>query len=279
MTHPAINLCLAGRISPAVALARLFLDGMSPGQVEAVLPERSSLAEVFAAHRGRLDTLALMISQSGTDHHIADPASGDAVTSIAGMFDRAVALAPEASVAAYSLGDADLLATATDELVDWLLAEKLGAAHSNVLDLGCGIGRVAAALAPHVHAVTGIDVSAGMIAEARRRHSASNLRFELVDGSPADHLPDASFDLILAVDSMPYLVQAGIASAHVATAARLLRRGGRIVICNLSYRLDVAADAETAREWASAFALRITTCGGRPFRLWDGSVFVLGTND
>ena len=114
-----------------------------------------------------------------------------------------------------------------------------------------------------------------MIAEARRRHAAPNLTFELTDGSPAGHLPDASFDLILAVDSIPYLVQIGIASAHVAAAARLMRRGASLVICNLSYRADEAADAATAREWSAAFGLRLMTSGETPFRLWDGAVFVL----
>ena len=274
MAHPAIDLCLDGQISPAVTLARLVFDGVSIDRIEGMLPEGSALAEFFALYRGRLDALTRMIAQSGTSHDVAGPNGEDEVASIAAMFDRAVALAPEASVAAYSLGDAGLLAVATDELVTWLLAQGLCGPRSGILDLGCGIGRVAAALAPHVGTVLGLDVSPGMIDEAGRRHRAPNLSFELTDGSPIQHLPASSFDLVLAVDSMPYLVQAGIAAAHVAAAAQLLRPGGSIVICNLSYR-SATADAETAEAWARSLKLDLTLCGARPFRFWDGAVFVL----
>ncbi len=39
----------------------------------------------------------------------------------------------------------------------------------DVLDLGCGVGRIAAPLAARGHRVTGVDESAGMLHEARRR--------------------------------------------------------------------------------------------------------------
>ena len=274
MTHSAVASCLAGRISPGVALARLVLDGLTPDEIGPLLPAGSDLANLFAARRAKLTDLATMLRESRTRHDRgpADPAAG--VHEIAAMFDRAVAVAPEASVAAYSLGGGALLAAATDELVAWLVERGLARRQSDVLDLGCGIGRVAAALAPIVRSVLGVDISAGMIAEARRRHTYANLRFDLSDGRPGA-LPDASFDLVLAVDSMPYLVQADLAALHVGDAARLLRPGGALAIFNLSYRGDDAADLDEAQRWATTYALRLATHGERPFRSWDGAAYVM----
>ena len=99
------------------------------------------------------------------------------------MFDAAVQQSPEASVAAYSLGDPDILATATSEIVDWLSAERLLQVRDDVLDLGCGIGRIAGAIAPRVRSVLGLDVSPGMIAEATQRYGdVGNLRFAVTSG-------------------------------------------------------------------------------------------------
>ena len=265
--HPAIGLALAGGISPAVALARLVLDGMTPAEIEAMLPRQSALAELFATQRDNLVRLAATVG--AVDHR----AGGDTVAAIAAMFDRAVAVSPEASVAAYSLGDPDLLAVATAEVVDWLQREGLATPGSDVLDFGCGIGRLAGALAPHVRSVIGLDVSAGMIAEAARRHSAANLRFAKSDGECAIDRPAGSLDLVLAVDSLPYLVQTGIARSQVGEMRRVLRPGGHLVVLNLSYRGD-EADAADAQSWAADLGYDLRARGARPFKLWDGAAYV-----
>ncbi len=237
-----------------------------------LLPVPSAIAALFEAQRANITTTADMLRQSAVEHGQATFGTNPA--DIAAMFDRAVAMSPEASVAAYSLGDAALLAATTREVVDWLLADGLAGRTTDALDLGCGIGRVAGALGPHVRSVLGLDVSEGMIAEAKRRHKASNLRFAQTTGAATTDLSDRSMDLIVAVDSMPYLVQAGIARDHVAEARRLLRAGGSLVILNLSYRGD-DVDADDAQDWASAFDLRLLRCGERPFAIWDGAAYVL----
>ena len=93
----------------------------------------------------------------------------------------------------------------------WIEAEGLLDADADVVDVGCGIGRICAALAPRCRSVLGLDISAGMIAEARRRCMAdlANVRFEQTSGSGLESLPTAGLDLILAVDSFPYIVQVG----------------------------------------------------------------------
>lgn len=274
-----IRLCLEGRIAPEVALARLLLAGGSPEaiwrRVEAARQAGdawAALARLLEAREDSLERLWQMVAAAGIDH-----ASAAGTREIGILFDHAVAESPEASVAFYSLGDAATLAAATDELVEWLTAERLFAPGMDVLDLGCGIGRVAVALAPAARSVLGLDVSAGMIAEARHRcGNHAGLRFAACAGTDLAMVPDSSIDLLLAVDSFPYLIQAGlnVAERHVAEAGRVLRRGGTMVILNFSYRGDDTADRACASDWAERHDLALTQVGVAPFRLWDGTATV-----
>ena len=272
---------LAGRISPEVAVARMLFAGASPDGIIGDLggcasPRARALREMVASRREHLAELRAMLA--GIDHAAAPATEREAVDAIRRQFDRAVALAPEASVAAYSLGDPAILAAATDELVAWLAAEGLIYPSAGVLDLGCGIGRVATALASRVRCVLGLDVSPAMIAEARRRCVSPNLRFLVGSGRGLDGLPDAVFDLVLAVDSFPYLVQAGedLTRRYVGDAARVLRGGGSLAIFNLSYRNDSELDSADAATWASEHGLVIHADGVSPFTIWDARGFVLG---
>lgn len=281
----ALRLCLAGRISPGVALARLVLAGLSAEAVAArlsALPAADARADALTRLHGArgegLDALRAMLAESGLDHEAARGAPEAAVARLAAAFDRAVAVAPEASVAAYSLNDPETLAAATDEVVDWLAREALIGPDRDVLDLGCGIGRVSAALAPRCRSVLGLDPSPNMVAEARRRHGAApGLRFGSTPGTDLAALGDATFDLILAVDSFPYVVQAGaaVADRHVADAARVLRPGGAFAVLNLSYRGDLDADRADAARWAAAGDWTLAVAGAVPFALWDGTAFLL----
>ena len=273
MTDP-IALCRAGRISPQVALARTILDGARRSDIAARLdgafdPPAKALKALLQQRAHELDRLAAMAG--AIDHTATGP---DAIGAFRAGFDRAVAAFPEASVAAWSLGDAETLRLASGELAEWLSDHALLTPECDVLVLGCGFGRMAEALAHRVRSVLGIDISPGMIAELRRRHGAvDTLRFEQTDGLGLS-LDAASFDVIVAVDSFPYLVLAGVAERHVADAARILRPGGTLAIFNLSYR-GIDADRATARRWCATYALQLVCDGDTPFQLWDASVFIM----
>lgn len=212
---------LSGAISAPVALMRLLLPGTPPAAVTAALERQAAAAPDAAAgerlrrlldlarqHRDGLGLLERMVQAGAAHGGEADPAA--AIAASRAMFDRLVAISPEASVAAYTLGDAGLLRAATDELVGWLERQDLLSGRPVVLDLGCGIGRLAAALVPQAAEVMGLDVSPWMIAAARQRCGGyGNLRFAVSSGHDLAGVADVSCDLVLAVDVFPYLVAGG----------------------------------------------------------------------
>lgn len=261
-----------GAISPPIALARLALSGMTPDRAELAAlaeadPRLRPLAELAAAQSARLATLSQLAAGG------MDPEGDDMVAATASLFDRLAGEAPEAGVAFYSLGDPALLAAATAELVavvrDWASVEG-----RRVLDLGCGIGRVAIALAPHAREVVGIDVSAGMVAEAERR-AGGVARFAVANGRDLREWSDRRFDLVIAADSFPYLVRAGLVERQVAEITRVLAPGGDLVVFNWSYRGDPEGDATEVQTLAAAHGLELVRAGERPFAIWDAFGFQL----
>jgi SAM-dependent methyltransferase len=94
------------------------------------------------------------------------------------------------------------------------LAAELSA--PTIVDIGCGTGSLAVALAGRGHAVTGLDPSPAMIEVARHRPGASSVRFIL--GS-ADQLDD-HYDLALMTGHVAQVIsddhqwQATVAAVH-----------------------------------------------------------------
>jgi SAM-dependent methyltransferase len=272
----------AGEISAEIALMQCVLALGRTAPVKSLLerlatvrPECRALARLAAQNETGLAQVSAALAAG-----LAEPApAGEAaIAAFRARFDRAVAAAPEASVALYSLGSPAILARATAEIIARFAQWRLLGPGRRVLDIGCGIGRVAAALAPLIGAITGIDISPAMIAEARRRcQGLANVGFRQCDGADLADFADASFDLVLAIDSFPYLVAAGpaVVERHFADVARLLAPGGAFVILNFSYGGDLAADRRDVARLAAASGLAVRLLGARAFALWDGAAFLL----
>lgn len=89
-------------------------------------------------------------------------------------------------------------------------------------DLGCGTGLAAREFAAHVGEFIGVDLSPGMIEEARATGLYARLDVaDMVQGLRAE--PDASVDLVLAADAVNYLRDL---APLMMEASRALRPGG-----------------------------------------------------
>lgn len=102
---------------------------------------------------------------------------------------------------------------------------------STALDIGCGIGMLTRALAPHVREVIGIDPHSPSLAIARAETAADNVSY--LEGDFLTHpFEPESFDLVAAVTSLHHM---DLESA-LRRAADLLRPGGQLVVVGFAPR-------------------------------------------
>lgn len=283
-TQEIVLRCEAGDISPAIALMELLMATQDADAVAVAVHElgdRSStggaLRELFVQHEIGCRRVAKML-QAGVD---SPPQGGSVEQGVAfcrTLFDWSVQQSEAASVALYCLGSPELLLAATTEIAELLRNYGLLDGRHAVLDLGCGTGRIEVALAREVQCIVGIDVSEEMVKTARRHTAAlPNVSIGLASGLGLEALADSSFDLMLAVDSFPYIVQAGfeLAVRMFSEAHRVLRPGGEFVILNFSYRGDRERDRKDARALAEQHGFEVLVDGATPFQLWNGDAYRL----
>lgn len=142
------------------------------------------------------------------------------------------------------VGHSDFIATGDEFLRHFV---ELGGLRPDdaVLDIGCGIGRMARTVVPYLSAAgryEGFDVNREGIGWCRRRYRRfPNARFQVADLFNARYNPggahradeyrfpydDASFDLAFATSVFTHLLPEAV-ERYVAEAARCLRPGGRL---------------------------------------------------
>lgn len=106
----------------------------------------------------------------------------------------------------------------------------------DIMEIGCGVGRVGAVLAPRCRTWTGADVSANMLAHTKRRLAAhSNVR--TVELSGYDLAPVASESLDLVYCTVVFMhISEWERFSYIEDARRVLRPGGRLYVDNVSLR-------------------------------------------
>lgn len=282
--------CRDGTIPPEIALTRLIMECASPAELDRVIEEAGAPAgDAEAAARLKdLTDLArrypdawakLRATMAAVPHDFAGDASAEAaVARLSKCFDKAAAISPEASVALYSLGDAGRLAAATAEIVGWMDRVGLLGPEKTLLDIGCGIGRLEAALHMRVGRIVGTEISPEMARIARQRCTIfSNVEIRLTSGLDLSGLPDNGFDCVIAVDTFPYLHAAGAETVerHFHEGARVLKPGGTLAILNYCYGESDANDRTEVQRLGEAAGLALVEAGTRPFYHWDASAFRL----
>ena len=96
----------------------------------------------------------------------------------------------------------------------------------SVLDIGCGLGRLAVKLATHNREVTGVDLSPEMIARARKEvRGVEHLTFLCGDFLERNFTAQ-QFDFVISAAALHHMPE----TAAVPRMVELLRPGGRLVI-------------------------------------------------
>lgn len=257
---PVAALQLLAASSAAEALAALEAAGVSASE-----PVRERVEACAELIRRRPEAEALVQRMLATVRHYGEEVSP---AELAQQFDAAAAVSAEGASALYALGDERLLAAMTAEVVDWLFAGGWLRAGDRLLEIGSGSGRFLRALAARDVQAVGVDVSQAMAASAR---SAGRCVVR-TSGRDLATFRDGAFDVVLAVDSFPYLHMAGVAHRHVAEIARVLKSGGVLAVLNWRYGKDEAG--EGFADAAAAAELIVESAGTQPFALWDGRAFV-----
>ena len=120
---------------------------------------------------------------------------------------------------------------ATRDLDAWVVRHApLAVDGRDVLELGCGTGKNTGWLAATARLVHAMDFSAGMLAVARRRVEAPNVRFVEHDIRRPWPLPDGAVDVVVGNLVLEHVEDL---SAVFAESARVLRPGGRLFLCEL----------------------------------------------
>jgi SAM-dependent methyltransferase len=287
---------LSGVLPPSVALMQLLTQTEDAGRVRALVDEITMRAASLSRStdsllRDRVDELTQLsmeneqgcekiaeMLRADVDSPEKAPTAEEGIAFCERLFDWSVQQSEEASVALYSLADPGILERSTREIVSLLELWGLVSPEKSFLDIGCGIGRVITELAPKVREAHGVDLSANMIAVARRRNAHfANVRLVKGNGRDLHDFGDGSFDTVIAVDVFPYINQSGaeLVSGYFSEIRRVLRPDGSLVILNYSYRHDDNSDVSDVKENGAAHGFDIVTAGTRPFSTWDGLAFHL----
>ena len=136
------------------------------------------------------------------------------------------------------LDDEDL-GPSTAQCLENLTALSVVSLKDDVLEIGCGAGRIGAALAPRCRSWVGADISARMLARARDRlGKVPNARLVQLSNVSLVQFKEKSFDVVYCTSVFGHLDEMD-RWRYVEEALRVLRPGGRILLDNI----DVESDA------------------------------------
>ena len=138
--------------------------------------------------------------------------------------------------------------------------------HNRVLDLGCGIGRVAEYISDTTGAyVLGIDVAADALVRARLRTADKRHRLDFQIGNmDLLDLPPASFDTVIAVASIHY---AQDIAATIGQLKHALTSDGQVALFSFQYQRE--GDPPEILLPENTTVGRALSQHGFQFRTWD----------
>jgi len=133
------------------------------------------------------------------------------------------------------------------------LFERLGAdpRGGTCVEVGCGPGRMTAALAERFDRVVALDVSPAMVERARANVSEPNIDFRVISGDQLDGVESGIADAVVCYLVLQHLPSRDTVTTYLAEFARVLAQRGEAFI-----QLPVLDDGLRPRLWrAAGFAL------------------------
>jgi SAM-dependent methyltransferase len=132
--------------------------------------------------------------------------------------------------ATWESGDFGQVARSIENVAEEFMAQLSLRAGSRVLDVACGTGNLAVIAAQQGCTVSGIDIAANLLAQARTRAVGAGLTIDFQEGD-AEALPfaDNTFDLAVSMFGVMFTPQPAIATAEL---QRVTKSGGRIAMAN-----------------------------------------------
>lgn len=129
---------------------------------------------------------------------------------------------------------ADLVRDGADVYGEARLADTLVSRGATILDAGCGMGRIGAALRQRGHDAVGVDLDAVLLAQAKEtfpEFPALQLRLDDVSAETlvAGGLPGA-FDLVVCVGNVMILLAPGSERDVLGRLRGVLKPGGRLLV-------------------------------------------------
>ena len=163
-------------------------------------------------------------------------------------------------------------AVRTGMLDSWMLDALGDVSGKSVIDIGCGEGRFCRLLTELGAVVTGIDLTAALIEQARNVGSKRE-RYLVGDAEDLAGVRDDGFDL-----AVSYIVLTDLLDYRrsIREAYRVLRPGGRFIVCNIHPMRSAAMNTDG---WISDRSRKLfypvdnyTEEGPREFLWWRGPV-------
>jgi SAM-dependent methyltransferase len=132
--------------------------------------------------------------------------------------------------ASWMAGDFGVVAKTIAGAAEALAARLNVPAGSKILDVACGTGNVAIPMAKLGAIVTGVDIAANLLVQARERAASEGLEIQFDEGD-AESLPyaDASFDVVVTMFGAMFAPRPELVAREL---ARVLKPGGLLAMAN-----------------------------------------------
>jgi SAM-dependent methyltransferase len=147
--------------------------------------------------------------------------------SSAAYWNMAAQISAKAAICNDCVDEAEFFASGQRE-ANLLRKKQVLGPRVQVIDIGCGIGRIENSIFSEVRSVLGVDVSSEMIALAKQKVRAANVDFRTLDGKSLNDVESGSYDLAISFMVFQHLPRL-VTAAYMAETARVLKPGGRFL--------------------------------------------------